>query len=146
MNTIFHPKGNNSDKYLDLAVGYPNTNAVDLRFQSCLPVRPPIYYPSARQSADGQNFDGQSSELSLQATISPNPVEDQLHIHIDGVGNQPVRLVLTDLQGRTVAYQTIQLTDDQRQATMPMGQSEPGMYLLRVSTATEGKTLKVLKR
>lgn len=131
----------NSDKYLDLAIGYYNTNTVDLRFQSCLPVRPPKYYPSARQAAGSQ-----LPEVALQAAISPNPVENQLQVLIDGTGDQPVRLLLTDLQGHMVAEQTVQPTDGQQQATLPMGQSEAGMYLLRVSTATESKTLKVLKR
>ena len=136
----------NSDKYLDLAIGYSNTNGVDLRFQSCLPVRKTTYYPVARQSVDVQKLDGQSSELNFRATISPNPVENQLNVRIDGAADQPVRLVLTDLQGHMLVDQTIQRIDDQHQATLPMSQSQSGMYLLRVSTATESMTLKVVKR
>ena len=138
----------NSDKQLDLAIGYSGSNTVDLRFQSCSPNFPTaIARSAARQAADNQLTNLNSvAEFSLQATVAPNPVEDLLQVRIDGAGDGPVRLWLTDLQGRTVADQTVHLTDDQHQATLPMGQNEGGMYLLRVSTATENKTLKVLKR
>ena len=130
-----------SDSKIDIAAACRLNQHVYVWRHSCALAR-----LSAENVSDKEATRAEKEQREIQATISPNPVEDLLQVRIDGAGDGPVRLWLTDLQGRTVADQTVQLTSDEHQATLPMGQSEAGMYLLRISTATENKTLKVLKR
>ncbi|MFD2936119.1 T9SS type A sorting domain-containing protein [Spirosoma flavum] len=85
-------------------------------------------------------------ELLLQAMTYPNPVEEEFTINIEGASGQQVRLWLVDGQGHTIEYRQIRVEESQHNESMRLGQREPGMYLLRVSTADQTKTLKVLKR
>ena len=85
-------------------------------------------------------------EVRLQAMSYPNPVEEAFTISIEGASGQAVRLWLVDGQGRTVEDRQIQVDESQHKESMHLGQREPGMYLLRVSTADQTQTLKVLKQ
>ncbi len=86
------------------------------------------------------------SEVRLQATTYPNPVEEDVTVAIQGKSGQPVRLWLVDGQGRTVVDRQINGDDSQYNEVIQLGQHAPGVYLLRVSTADQTSTLKVLKR
>ena len=85
-------------------------------------------------------------EMHLQAMTYPNPVEEEFTINIEGAGGQQVRLWLVDGRGRTIEDRQIRVAESQHNESMRLGGREPGMYLLRVSTADQTKTLKVLKR
>lgn len=85
-------------------------------------------------------------EVSLQVGVYPNPVETDFTVAIEGAGGQDVRLWLVDMQGRTITDRQIDVADSQHRESMSLGQHQPGIYLLQVSTPTQSKTIKLLKR
>ena len=85
-------------------------------------------------------------EVRLQAMSYPNPVEEEFTVNIEGASGQVVRLWLVDGQGRTVEDRQIRVDESRHKESMRLDQREPGMYLLRVSTADQTKTLKILKQ
>ncbi|HEY0109077.1 MAG TPA: T9SS type A sorting domain-containing protein, partial [Fibrella sp.] len=84
--------------------------------------------------------------VGLQAKTYPNPVEADFTVDIEGASGQQVRLWLVDGQGRTITDRQINVEQSQQQESMSLSQHEPGIYLLRVSTAGQARTLKMLKR
>jgi len=87
-----------------------------------------------------------SPEVILLVLAYPNPVQEDFTVAIEGAGGQVVRLWLVDGQGRTLVDRQINVVQTQHREPMSIGQHEPGMYLLRVSTAGQARTLKVLQR
>jgi Secretion system C-terminal sorting domain len=85
-------------------------------------------------------------EVGLRAITYPNPVDDDFTVAIDGASGQAVRLWLVDTQGHTLVDRQVEVTQSQHQEPLSLGQHLPGIYLLRVSTASQTTTLKVLKR
>ncbi len=90
---------------------------------------------------------GVSVEHLLDVRLLGNPVENgALSVEVRGAGGQPVQLSLTDLRGQMVgSYQVLQ-ADIAEQHTFEIDQQPSGLYLLRVSTPTQIRTVKVLKR
>jgi hypothetical protein len=83
----------------------------------------------------------------LNAQLLPNPVTgNELVVEVTGANSQAVDFVLSDLSGRVLNTQRAEGVSGQYRQTMAVGNLIEGMYLLRVSTATQHKTLKVLKR
>ncbi|MVM29138.1 T9SS type A sorting domain-containing protein [Spirosoma sp. HMF4905] len=85
-------------------------------------------------------------EVNLQAMTYPNPVDEEFSLVIEGAMNQEVRLWLVDGQGRTIVDRQVNVDQSPYRESMSLGQHEPGMYLLRISTASQTKTLKLLKK
>ena len=85
-------------------------------------------------------------EVKLRAMSYPNPVEQDFTVLIEGAMNQLVRLLIVDTRGRTIVNRPVQVNQVQHREVVRLGQQEPGLYLLRVSTPTQTQTLKVLKR
>ncbi len=87
-----------------------------------------------------------NSETTLQVRILGNPVVgDKVEVAVSGVEGQPLRMQLTDVQGRIVSeYKTGQAgAVEQRQ--LLVGQ-QPGILLLKVNTPTERQTIKLLRQ
>ena len=85
-------------------------------------------------------------EVRLQVMNYPNPVGEEFTVNIEGASGQVVRLWLVDGQGRTVEDRQIRVDESRHNESMRLDQREPGVYLLRVSTADQTKTLKILKQ
>jgi hypothetical protein len=88
----------------------------------------------------------ESPKAAFNATTYPNPVDDQFAVHIEGAGDEKVRLQLMDLSGRTILDKVVTAETGTYQETIPMAQKQTGIYLLRVNTATHTQSLKILKR
>ncbi|WP_461096943.1 nidogen-like domain-containing protein [Spirosoma luteolum] len=82
----------------------------------------------------------------LAASVYPNPVGSELVVQIQGARGQAVRLRLTNLAGQPVGERMVTVDQNDQRETLPMGQQPPGLYLLRVSTATQTVSLKVIKQ
>ncbi|RAJ93002.1 Leucine-rich repeat (LRR) protein [Larkinella arboricola] len=95
--------------------------------------------PKARLAAD-------ESGQELKVTVLGNPIQgDDLVVEVEGAQGQPLRLLLTDLQGRIIGqHQVMGQSAKERHVLSVAGQS-PGTLLLRVSTPTQFQTLKVIK-
>ncbi|KAA9346406.1 putative Ig domain-containing protein [Larkinella humicola] len=81
----------------------------------------------------------------LRVTVLGNPVSDQLQVEVRGAEGQPLRLQLTDLNGRLVTERQIETAKAIEQQSLLIGQHPAGLLLLRVSSGAQRVTLKVLK-
>jgi hypothetical protein len=95
---------------------------------------------------DENAVEEESAEVAFNATTYPNPVDDQFSVNIEGAGGEKVRLQLLDISGRTILDKVMTAGPATYQETISMAQKQAGMYLLRVSTATQTQSLKILKR
>lgn len=83
---------------------------------------------------------------SLQATVSPNPVTDQVKISFFNPTESQLRIELLNLQGQTLALQEFHVEQGSQQMEWSLQDLTPGFYLIRI-TNNEGwqQTLKVVK-
>ncbi|MFD2569028.1 putative Ig domain-containing protein [Spirosoma soli] len=81
-----------------------------------------------------------------KATVYPNPVHDEVTVGIDGAQGQTVQLLLTDLNGKSVVTRSVEVLTNRHQERLPISQRATGLYLLKVSTARQMQTLKVIKQ
>jgi hypothetical protein len=100
----------------------------------------PVSAVSARLGADGAE-----RGAGWRASVSPNPVGEEFRVTVEGGQHQTVRLQLTDLRGRVLVDKQVVVEQATHQERMKLGEAGVGMYLLRVSTAGQTSTLKVLK-
>ena len=83
------------------------------------------------------------TQISLEATIYPNPVADRLNLRVDNLESAALRYTLTDANGRTIAAAGITdaLTD------IDVANLVQGVYFLRVDDDKSPlKTFKILKQ
>lgn len=86
--------------------------------------------------------------LAVSLTGSPNPFTDQLTLHFNLAYTQAYTLGLYDGQGRLVQELpggTAQAGQEQ-QLTLPAGELAAGLYLVRLTTATDRQQLKFVKQ
>jgi hypothetical protein len=85
-----------------------------------------------------------SSEIRIQ--VMPNPSSDQaVKILIEGATGEQVTIQVTDQQGQLVSYLRVDQVAPTLYSSAQVG-SQPGIYLLNVSTSTQAKTIKVVKQ
>ncbi|MDB5244092.1 MAG: repeat protein [Spirosoma sp.] len=83
--------------------------------------------------------------LRVQLSVSPNPVEEEVRVSIQGAQHQTVRLQLTDLTGQVLVDKQVVVEQATHQEWLGLGGAPVGLYLLRVSTAGQSQTLRLLK-
>nr|WP_295926412.1 YCF48-related protein [uncultured Dyadobacter sp.] len=88
----------------------------------------------------------ETPKAAFRATTYPNPVDDQFSVNVEGAVGEKVRLQLLDISGRTILDKVVAAGTGACQETLSMVQKQTGMYVLRVSTATQTQSLKILKR
>lgn len=86
-------------------------------------------------------------DATLDAALYPNPVGEQFRVTVKGAGGKTIRFAVMNLSGGTLVEQSHLSVSNQHIeiVTMPSG-SSAGLYLLRVSTEQQMKTLKVVKQ
>ncbi|GAB3904357.1 hypothetical protein GCM10028803_33690 [Larkinella knui] len=93
---------------------------------------------SARLSAE--------DHAGIEVTVLGNPViTDVLEIEIRGAENQQLQLQLSDAQGRTIMEREVEWPGVIERQRLPVISQSAGLLWLRVSTASQSKTVKVLK-
>ncbi|HLL94242.1 MAG TPA: T9SS type A sorting domain-containing protein [Spirosoma sp.] len=80
-----------------------------------------------------------------RAAVYPNPVGEEFKVKIEGAQHQTLRLQLADLKGQVLVDKQVVVEQALHQERLGLGGAPVGMYLLRVSTAGQTRTLKVLK-
>ncbi|MGM9508960.1 Ig-like domain-containing protein [Larkinella sp. GY13] len=86
------------------------------------------------------------TEAPLQVTLLSNPVSGpEITVEVRGAGGQSLQLHLTDTNGKTVGNRSIEQHRPVEQHRLYIGQQATGFLLLRVSTPTQTRTVKVLK-
>ncbi len=86
------------------------------------------------------------AETSLEVRVLGNPVTNgRVQVEVSGTGGQPIESMLTDLRGRVINAQRVERPTSLETLTYDIGRQPMGMLLLRVSTSTQTKTVKLLK-
>ena len=89
----------------------------------------------------------ESAEGGLAVRVLGNPVDNGvLSVEVRGAAGQPLLLSLSDMRGRVVGSHGVVQAEPVEEYHFGMGQQPAGLYLLRVSTAGQVRTVKVLKR
>ena len=82
----------------------------------------------------------------LRVTVLGNPITgDAIEIEIRGAEGQPVHWQLSDVQGRLLIQHRIERAGAVERQTVPVSSQPAGLLWLRVSTADQFKTVRVLK-
>ncbi len=100
-----------------------------------------IHTPNGKNAREAAS--AESGELRVQ--VLGNPVSgQQVEALISGAAGQSLRVALLSLQGLTLEQQQVAQAEPQQRVVLQVG-STPGVYLLRVSTGDQQKTLRILK-
>lgn len=123
-------------------VADPNNATIQMEArQSGVVVTRPFNFRTACAAAREATRSGE-----LQVTLLGNPtLSDMLDVDIRGAEGQMVQLLLVDGQGKQISTQTIDRAGATEQQRLKLGRSA-GMYFLNVSTATQQKTVKVIRQ
>ena len=89
---------------------------------------------------------GSESTAKLTVRLLPNPVSEEFAVTIQGAQGQAVQLQLTDVNGKLLTNTSVDVTTSEHQERLRFSQHRAGLYLLRVSTARQAVTLKVVKQ
>ncbi|RYD91908.1 MAG: T9SS type A sorting domain-containing protein [Sphingobacteriales bacterium] len=100
--------------------------------------------PKEYQCAPGSRLSAEST-TSLEVTVLGNPVSSQVEVEIRGAEGQPLHVQLTDVSGHLVSEQQVPQAAVVERHRLPVFQQAPGVLVLRVSTPTQQKTVKILK-
>ncbi|RRA99931.1 right-handed parallel beta-helix repeat-containing protein [Larkinella rosea] len=99
--------------------------------------------PKAYQCAPAR-LSAETAE-NLQVMVLGNPVSNQVEVEIRGAEGKPLHLQLTDIHGHRVGEQQVPQAGAVERHRLPVFQQAPGVLVLRVSTPTQQKTVKILK-
>lgn len=89
---------------------------------------------------------GQPTENDLTVQVLGNPtLAESVEVDIAGIVGQQVDMLVTDAQGRAVSQQTIEPALPSQRLRVPLGKAG-GLYLLRVSTPSQQKTIKLIRQ
>ena len=87
-----------------------------------------------------------TAEAGLSVRLLGNPITDEsVLVDITGADGQALYLTTTDSQGRSVGNVVVSEARAHEQHWLKIG-SSPGLYLLRVTTPGQSRTLKVVRR
>lgn len=83
--------------------------------------------------------------MQLQFVLYPNPVTHMAYLKTESIRNESVSLTITDLTGRTIRTQELQLPAGLHTEQIDFSAMCPGVYLLAFSNKSFTKVAKVLK-
>jgi hypothetical protein len=82
----------------------------------------------------------------FSVTVLGNPTaNDRVMLEVRGVAGQTMQMGLANSQGQIMSQQTFQATGDVEQRSFKVGR-QPGIYFIKVSTATDSRTIKLLRQ
>ncbi|MBB3838358.1 hypothetical protein FHS57_002363 [Runella defluvii] len=102
---------------------------------------------SKGQGANGQGSDNgkQITDNGAFANVMPNPVTHTLRLKVQDSKGQTVQTALTDVSGREVLSRQFIPETNTHQEEFGVSALPTGMYFLKVTTANQQATLKVVK-
>ena len=100
--------------------------------------------PKEYQCAPGSRLSAETTS-GLQITVLGNPVSNQVEVEIRGAEGKPLHVQLTDAIGHLVSEQQVPQAAAVEHHWLPVFHQAPGVLVLRVSTPTQQKTVKILK-
>ncbi|MBC3786450.1 hypothetical protein [Spirosoma utsteinense] len=85
-------------------------------------------------------------EAELSLTVLGNPTTDRVRVRLGGVDGRSVRLVLSDAGGRVLENRFVEGTEGNGEQVFDLQRSLPGLLLLRATTPSQTKSVKILKQ
>ena len=93
-----------------------------------------------RLGTDGEAGDG------LTLTVLGNPATEQVRVILNGIEGRPVELWLSDAGGRVLENRLIERAERGDEQVFELQRSGPGLLLLRASSGTQSKTVKIIRQ
>ena len=120
------------------ATGGNSTAELHYNYTDAKPFAAGSYYRLKQVDFDGKSTlsnvvlikGSRGNELMLSA-IYPNPVSTTLNVAINAPGPQKVTVMITDLAGRTVQQQTMELQAGNNTATLSVATLQSGVYFVK---------------
>ncbi|MCY7351302.1 MAG: T9SS type A sorting domain-containing protein [Cytophagaceae bacterium] len=81
----------------------------------------------------------------LQVSVSPNPTGGPLRVRMQGALGQTLKVELFNGAGQAIRQQNLEKAQAEENLNWDISRQAPGLYLLRVSSAKEAKTVKVVR-
>ena len=81
----------------------------------------------------------------LKASVHPNPVDDEFVLSLDGVANQSVQLLLTDIKGQSILNRTEQVPTNHHEVRLRLSNRPTGVYTLTIVSSRGMQSLRLLK-
>ncbi len=104
------------------------------------------YIWDLKAACGGARLAANETTPALSVRVLGNPIVDETaEVAISGAAGQPVQFIVSDMQGRQISKDRIEEATDVQKHTMRINRV-PGFYLLRVSTPTQVKTIKILRQ
>ena len=86
----------------------------------------------------------QDQGTGLHVSVSPNPTEGTLHIQVRGGAGQDLKVELFNGSGQVLRQQSIEQAQTEERLDWDIRSQPQGLYLLRVRSEREAKTVKVV--
>ncbi|MFL5728288.1 MAG: T9SS type A sorting domain-containing protein [Cytophagaceae bacterium] len=103
------------------------------------------YYRIKEEDNDGLSFYSEVREISInniQIQIHPNPFGNDTKVHIEGTLNEPVKISVTDLIGRSLWEKTLTTEKD----IILGAELSAGVYIVQVSYKNVNRNYKIVKQ
>lgn len=81
----------------------------------------------------------------LQVSVSPNPTGGQLRVRMQSAVGQALKVELFNGAGQSIRQQNVERALAEESLNWDISRQAPGLYLLRVSSGKEAKTVKVIR-
>ena len=97
---------------------------------------------------NGSRIATESAEMQkpLDVVVLGNPIQnEQVEVEVRGAEGQPLRLLLTDMQGRVLAEKEVARASEVEHQRFSVSNVTPGILLLRVANLHQSQTVKILK-
>ncbi|CCH02336.1 Mannan endo-1,4-beta-mannosidase [Fibrella aestuarina BUZ 2] len=89
---------------------------------------------------------GVDPDPGYHVTAMGNPIDgSQVDLDIEGAEGQALRFVVFDTRGRQLTERAVTPRTATLRYSFPLGSHEPGLYLIRIFSATKASTLKLIK-
>ncbi|GAB3222686.1 hypothetical protein GCM10027423_57350 [Spirosoma arcticum] len=83
----------------------------------------------------------------LRVTVLGNPLQDHtVRVRVEGTNSQPLRLSITDMGGKVIADRFSPQPASSMEYVLDLGDRSAGTLLLRASTPTQARTVKLIKQ
>jgi hypothetical protein len=90
---------------------------------------------------------GVPTESPMQVRVLGNPLTSpDVTVEIRGAAGKPLELSVTDMTGRTRAYQRVDQASSVEVHTMPLKSGAGGLLLLQVRTPSQSQTIKLIQQ
>lgn len=86
------------------------------------------------------------AQTMFDVKVAPNPFTDEVWLNISAKAQQDLTLTISDVQGRIIMKQALNIAAGNQQQLLEVGDLLPGMYHLQLTGATVNASYKIVKQ